>query len=89
MEYLEGKRDILTSKEFNLVGFTWDRLLWVYIHIFAEFAGKYFKLGADITINTGEVADWATKAPKYSWTSIGTSAKPFKGNFNGKIQKIF
>jgi len=49
MEYLEGKRDILTSKEFNLVGFTWDRLLWVYIHIFAEFAGKYFKIFNDIS----------------------------------------
>lgn len=52
-----------------------------------SFTGKYFKLGADITVNTGNAADWATNAPKYSWTSIGTNKYPFRGRFDGLDEK--
>ena len=43
ISYLEGKKDVLSKGEFNLSGFEWNRLLWVYIHIFAEFAVKCYK----------------------------------------------
>lgn len=53
-----------------------------------SFTGKYFKLGADITVNTGNAADWATEEPEYSWTPIGTSKIYFKGNFDGDMHTI-
>lgn len=48
-----------------------------------SFTGKYFKLGADITVNTGNAADWGAKAPEYSWTPIGNSNNRFAGIFDG------
>ena len=41
-----------------------------------------FILGKDITINSGNSANWGTKAPKYNWIPIGNSSNPFKGHFN-------
>ena len=51
-----------------------------------NFAGKTIKLGADIVVNTPDVAAWkaGTKVPGNIWTPIGTSAKPFAGTFDGK-----
>ncbi|MCM1567886.1 MAG: RNA polymerase sigma factor [Roseburia sp.] len=36
MEFLEARKGLLTSREFNTADFSWDRLLWVYIFIFTE-----------------------------------------------------
>lgn len=47
------------------------------------FKGKTVKLGADITINTGKAADWATKAPKNEWVPIN-----FSGTFDGQGHTI-
>jgi len=53
-----------------------------------DFAGKTIKLGSDITVNTGNAADWATNASGVrSWTPIGT-VKPFKGTFKGMKHTI-
>jgi len=49
-----------------------------------NFAGMTVKLANDITVNEGDARDWAIKAPLYSWTSIGTSSKPFTGTFDGQ-----
>ncbi|MBQ8392270.1 MAG: RNA polymerase sigma factor [Clostridia bacterium] len=48
INYLESKRKILSSPEFNTAGFEWSRLLWVYIHIFSEFCVKYYRYYGDI-----------------------------------------
>lgn len=49
-----------------------------------DFSGKTVKLDADITLNLGDADGWsATNAPTNAWPQIGTSAKPFKGVFNG------
>ncbi len=58
-----------------------------------DFAGKTIKLGADITINNGNAADWGTNAPNYSWTPIGysginTGHKKFAGTFDGQMHTI-
>lgn len=53
-----------------------------------DFTGKTVKLGADITINTGNAADWATNAPTYSWNPIGNSTYPFQGTFDGQGHTI-
>ena len=49
-----------------------------------DFAGKTIKLGADITVNTGEAATWAATPPAYKWTSVGSAGMPFMGTFDGQ-----
>ena len=53
-----------------------------------DYSGKYFKLGADIKLNKGDVIDEkgalvgdSTKLHK--WTPIGNSSVSFDGNFDG------
>ena len=53
-----------------------------------DFAKKTIKLTADINVNAGNAADWATKAPEYKWTPIGTSSQPFAGTFDGGMHTI-
>lgn len=43
MTFLEGKRELLTSKALNTSGFSWERLLWVYIHVITAIALEKFK----------------------------------------------
>ena len=52
------------------------------------FAGKFIKLGANITINSGTASAWEEDAPKYNWIPIGVSGKPFKGTFDGQGYSI-
>ena len=49
-----------------------------------NFEGKTVKLGADITVNTGNASDWASKAPSNNWYPI----KTFKGTFDGNGKTI-
>lgn len=37
MAFLEGYKTLLTGGRFNRAGFSWDRLLWVYLPVFTEF----------------------------------------------------
>ena len=53
-----------------------------------DFAGKTVKLGADITVNTGNAADWATNAPAFEWLGIGSEKVPFSGTFDGQGHTI-
>ena len=48
------------------------------------FAGKTVKLGADITVNSGNAESWATSVPDYVWTPINN----FKGTFDGQGHTI-
>ena len=45
-----------------------------------DFAGKTVKLGADITVNTGDASSWLYSAPETSWTPI----YGFAGTFDGQ-----
>jgi len=45
-----------------------------------KFTGKTVKLGADIVVNGGNAADWASAAPLYEWNPI----KNFYGTFDGQ-----
>lgn len=38
MEFLDEHKMLLTSADFNTASFSWDRLLWVYIHIITDLA---------------------------------------------------
>ena len=48
-----------------------------------NFKGKTIKLGADIVVNTGDAADWATGAPEIVWVPASTSLA-FEGTFDGQ-----
>ena len=52
-----------------------------------NFAGKMVKLGANITVNTGESAEWKKTAPSYIWNPIGAGLNAnqgFSGTFDGQ-----
>lgn len=53
-----------------------------------DFEGKTVKLGADITVNTGNAADWANSAPANKWMSISSRSLPFAGTFDGQMHTI-
>lgn len=61
----------------------------------SDFSGQTIALGADIFLNDTAGAGAGTWAsiPRTSWIPIGTSAKPFKGEFDGiagkKNRKIY
>ena len=61
----------------------------------SSFEGKTITLGADIFLNDTAGADAGTWAsvPHKEWTPIGTSSRPFKGEFDGiagkKNRKIY
>ena len=52
------------------------------------FTGWEFKLGNDITVNSGESDGWATNAPKYMWLPIGKNGSSFNGTFDGQGHTI-
>lgn len=41
--FLEDHRSLLTSPDYNPAGFSWERLLWVYIHMVTEFMTSRYK----------------------------------------------
>ncbi|MGM9637555.1 MAG: RNA polymerase sigma factor [Eubacteriales bacterium] len=43
ISFLESKKEILTGNRFNMAGFEWNRLLWVYLHIFTESVIEVYK----------------------------------------------
>jgi len=49
-----------------------------------NFEGKTIKLGADITLNNGNAADWANSAPTNAWMPI----QIFAGTFDGQGHTI-
>ena len=53
-----------------------------------NFAGKTVKLGANIKVNAGSAADWATTAPMTMWMPIGNATVPFAGTFDGGLRTI-
>ena len=58
-----------------------------------EYKGKYFKLGADITLNKGKIIDdkggfVADSTKLHKWTPIGNSSVAFDGSFDGDDHTI-
>ncbi|MBR4769012.1 MAG: hypothetical protein IK088_08560, partial [Lachnospiraceae bacterium] len=49
-----------------------------------DFEGKTVKLGCDIVMNGRDASTYAEKAPNIQFAGIGSTAKPFKGTFDGQ-----
>lgn len=70
---------VIDSKE-DLVGFAMIAKTTV-------FTDKTIKLGADIALNNGNAADWATNAPDYEWEPANR-VYAFEGTFDGQGHTI-
>ncbi len=55
ISFLESKKELLTSEKFNLAGFSWERLLWVYIHIISDIAANKYKVDYNIHIKYNDI----------------------------------
>ena len=78
--YNESKDTYILDSAEDLIGFTM-------ISKTTDFAKKTIKLGADITINTGNATDWATNAPAIEWSPANKSTA-FAGTFDGQGHTI-
>lgn len=79
--YRDGRNNYVIDSRKDLYGFT----LLCYN---TDFEGKTVKLGADITVNTGDAAAWRQHAPAYEWLPIGSEKYPFAGTFDGNMHSI-
>lgn len=68
MNFLEQHREMLTSAEYNPVGFTWERLLWVYIHMITDFFILKYKL-EECRVMTGH--DIPERPNGGKWIALG------------------
>jgi len=59
-----------------------------YLSYGTDFAKKTVQLGADITLNSGNAANWATTTPALVWRSIASKDRPFAGTFDGQGHTI-
>ena len=59
------------------------------INLGTTYTKGFYILTADIALNdTADFADWATAAPAYGWTPIGTNGNNFAGVLDGNGHKI-
>ena len=91
--FLESKRDMLTGGNYNIAGFTWERLLWVYIHIVTDIAVGKFKWDNNIHVKYQDVPD---RPAGGKWIALGFENGLVPGadvvykdyhNFDGPVHK--
>ncbi|MBQ7485101.1 MAG: hypothetical protein IJT78_00565 [Oscillospiraceae bacterium] len=75
--YSAGRSTYVLTDAADLMGFT-------LLSQVENFKGKTVKLGADITVNAGDAAQWSDSAPEILWVS----ALRFAGTFDGQGHTI-
>lgn len=73
MAFLNSNKDLLQSENFNTAGFTWDRLLWVYIHLFTDINLCEFKRNVCKIVKYAEIPERPNGG---KWIALG-----YQGNF--------
>jgi len=66
--FLEEKKSVLTEKRFNRAGFSWERLLWVYIHILSDIAVNLYRYENNISV---KYADMPMRPNGGRWIALG------------------
>lgn len=66
--FLESKKSALSSEKFNLAAFSWERLLWVYIHIITDIAVSRYKYLHNIHV---KYADIPVRPNGGKWIALG------------------
>ncbi len=68
ISFLESKKELLTEARFNTAGFTWERLLWVYIHIISDTAVNLYRYENNISV---KYADIPMRPNGGKWIALG------------------
>lgn len=55
IDFLESQKAILTESKLNTAGFTWERLLWVYIHIISDIAVNIYRHENNISVKYDDI----------------------------------
>lgn len=66
--FIEAKKPILTEARFNTAGFSWNRLLWVYIHIISDIALNCYRYKNNIAVT---YADIPLRPNGGKWIALG------------------
>lgn len=83
IEFLEAKKEILSSGEFNTAGFSWERLLWVYICIVTELMIYRYTCEKAIVVKLG---DMPLRAGGGKWIAWGFDDSAC-GREEGRLEK--
>jgi RNA polymerase sigma factor, sigma-70 family len=73
MSILEEHKHILTSREFNPANFTWERLLWMYIHLFTDINLSDFKIQECKIVHGDAIPE---RPHGGNWIAIGWDNEP-------------
>lgn len=82
INFLEIHKELLFSDKFNTAKFTWDRLLWVYIHIITDIALSKFRHEVCKTVVYQDIANrpnggkWIALGYNNGWFSDQNTDKP-------------
>lgn len=79
--FLESKKSVLSSGQYNIAGFSWERLLWVYIHIVTEIAVGKFKYDNNIHVKYQDIPD---RPAGGKWIALG-----YENGFGFKVGAVY
>ncbi len=66
--FLKSQKNILASSRFNLAGFTWERLLWVYVHIITDIVVNKYRYINNISV---KYVDIPMRPNGGKWIALG------------------
>ncbi len=72
--FLESKKSVLTEARFNTANFSWNRLLWIYIHIVTDIVIEKYRNDNNIAV---KYSDIPMRPNGGKWIAIG-----FENNFS-------
>ena len=101
MAFLEEHKELLSAGRFNTANFSWDRLLWVYLHMFTDFVGSKFRYEESKVVKYQDIPErpkggkWIALGFNDSWPSDRKEQEvrwkeyvPFDGPVH-KVNKAF
>lgn len=93
MDFLGERKDVLTGKELNPSGFSWERLLWVYVHLFTAAALERLKYKHNVHVKYDDIplrpngGKWIAYGYEQDPSRMHGEWKDYYG-FDGPIHKI-
>lgn len=73
LAFLDEKRELLTSDALNISGFSWERLLWVYVHVITAIALEKFKYEHNLHV---KYSDLPLRPNGGKWIAYGYENDP-------------
>ncbi len=66
--FIESKKALLTEERFNTAGFSWERLLWIYIHIISDIAVNLYRYENNVSV---KYVDIPMRPNGGKWIALG------------------